>query len=143
MTAACDVPCVNNCAASNRRASNAALRRCPCCGVVMPQHRIVRHEIHHFISRDSLVLGLLLGESAFSPRRTANLICLTSGDQGTTVGPPPRPLPRGLPRRPWHEMSSVRARQSSRVEFLPWLRCALQHFVRFLRQGASARVTVL
>src|SRR5438132_543964 len=55
MTAACDVPCVNNRAASNRRASNAALRRCPCCGVVMPQHRMVPDDNHHFISRDSLV----------------------------------------------------------------------------------------
>src|SRR5438128_9849170 len=54
MTAACDVPCVNNRAASNRRASNAALRRCPCCGVVMPQHRMVPDDNHHFISRDSL-----------------------------------------------------------------------------------------
>src|SRR5437879_2245982 len=56
MTAACDAPCVNNRAASNRRASNAAMRRRPRWGVVMPQHRIVRHEIHHFISRDSLVM---------------------------------------------------------------------------------------
>src|SRR5437899_12879663 len=56
MTAACDVPCVNNRAASNRRASNAALRRCPCCGVVMPQHRMVPDDNHHFISRDSLVV---------------------------------------------------------------------------------------
>src|SRR5437016_13669909 len=55
MTAACDAPCVNNRAASNRRASNAAMRRRPRGGVVMPQHRMVLHEIHHFISRDSLV----------------------------------------------------------------------------------------
>src|SRR5438128_6466077 len=57
MTAACDVPCVNNRAASNRRASNAAMRRRPRGGVVMPQHRMVLDDIHHFISRGSLVLS--------------------------------------------------------------------------------------
>lgn len=55
MTAAWDLPCPNSRAAANRRASSAALRRAPRCGVVMPQHRMVLDEIHHFISRDSLV----------------------------------------------------------------------------------------
>jgi len=54
MTAACDLPSANNRAALNRRASNAALRRRPRAGLVMPQHRIVLDERHHFISRDSL-----------------------------------------------------------------------------------------
>src|SRR5438094_808723 len=71
MTAACDVPCVNNRAASNRRASNAALRRCPCCGVVMPQHRMVPDDNHHFISRDSLVPCQLTSPDQLSPRLTA------------------------------------------------------------------------
>src|SRR5207249_766748 len=66
MTAACDVPCVNNRAASNRRASNAALRRCPCCGVVMPQHRMVPDDNHHFISRDSLALAVSLLAAPFA-----------------------------------------------------------------------------
>src|SRR2546427_7221554 len=55
MTTACDMPRVNNRAAANRRASNAAMRRRPRGGLVMPQHRIVLDELHHFISRDSLV----------------------------------------------------------------------------------------
>src|SRR4029077_5863243 len=54
MTAAWDWPCRTTRAAANRRASSAALRRAPRCGVVMPQHRMVLDEIHHFISRDSL-----------------------------------------------------------------------------------------
>src|SRR5436309_4239390 len=54
MTAAWPWPCWNSRAAANRRASSAALRRAPRCGVVMPQHRMVLDEIHHFISRDSL-----------------------------------------------------------------------------------------
>src|SRR6185369_10692390 len=60
MTAAWDWPCRNSRAAANRRASSAALRRAPRCGVVMPQHRMVLDEIHHFISRDSLASGPLL-----------------------------------------------------------------------------------
>jgi hypothetical protein len=56
MTAAWDLPCLNSRAAANRRASSAALRRAPRCGVVMPQHRMVLDDIHHFISRDSLVV---------------------------------------------------------------------------------------
>jgi hypothetical protein len=55
MTAAWDLPCLNNRAASNRRASNAALRRGPRWRVVMSQHRMVLDDVHHFISRDSLV----------------------------------------------------------------------------------------
>src|SRR6266849_8507482 len=54
MTTACAMPRANNRAAANRRASNAAMRRRPRGGLVMPQHRIVLDELHHFISRDSL-----------------------------------------------------------------------------------------
>src|SRR5712691_1454357 len=59
MTTACDMPRVNNRAAANRRASNAAMRRRPRGGLVMPQHRIVLDELHHFISRDSLEVDSL------------------------------------------------------------------------------------
>jgi hypothetical protein len=54
-TTACGLPCVNNRAASNRRASNAAMCRCPRRGVVMPQHGTVLDEIHTLFHKTPLV----------------------------------------------------------------------------------------
>ncbi len=47
---ACDAPRPNKRAASNRRASSAAIS----CFLAMPQHGIVAHDPHHFIARGSL-----------------------------------------------------------------------------------------
>jgi hypothetical protein len=49
-TVACDAPRANRRAASNRRASSAAIS----CFLAMPQHGIVAHDSHHFIARGSL-----------------------------------------------------------------------------------------
>jgi len=74
-TAACDCPRANRRAAVKRRASNAATSRCRRSGLIIPQHRIVAHEICHCISRVSLVrvaegerLGVLPYVLIFGPK---------------------------------------------------------------------------